>query len=190
MKVGIVTISKFKRTAETFRLTGVAATDKINHLNDFKSTLTSLISHSLLLCVFVSICLSLLLFPFKDPDMQIHLSNCETAAKKNVQVWTFFSTISLLTDFLSHFLPLHFSCTHNSTLLFSPKYSSSLYHVGMNEGELARHKNIQQNKSFNLALNLTRGDKFKKFPWSLFETNDDLYSVFLKSIASIISKLY
>lgn len=70
-------------------------------------------------------------------------------------------SISLLTDFLSHLLPLHFSCTHNSTLLFSPKYSTSLCHVGINEGELVLHKNIWENKSFNLALYLTRGGKKK-----------------------------
>lgn len=117
--------------------------------------------------------------------MQICLSNCETAAKKCAGLNISQHYLFLLTDFLSHSLPLHFSCNHNSTLLFSPKYSTSLYHVSMDEGELALHKNIQQNKSFNLAVNLTRGDKFKLFPRSLCETNDDLNAVLIQSTSSI-----
>ena len=102
----------------------------------------------------------------------------------------FLHYLFLLTDFLSHSLPLHLSWTHNSTLLFSPKYCTSLYHLRMNEGELALHKNIQQNKLFNLVLNLTGGDKSEPFPWRILKPTMicilSCYCLFLISIFTIL----
>lgn len=87
--------------------------------------------------------------------MQIYVSILTVKLQQKNGLNIFHHYLSLLTDVVSHSLPLYFFCNQNSTY-----YSNSLYHVGMNEGELALHKNIQQNKSFNLALNLTRGDQF------------------------------
>ena len=105
--------------------------DKITYLNHYICTLTSLIFLSCFLSLspFAVVYFS---FPVKSPDMQIRFSNCETAAKKCTGLNISQHYLSLLTDFLSHSLPLHFSCNHNSTSPSSPKYSASLYHVGKN----------------------------------------------------------
>lgn len=103
--------------------------------------------------------------------MQIRLSKCETAAPNDAGLNIFQLHISLLTDFLSHSVPLHFSCTHNSTSLFSPKYSTSPCHVGINDDELAPHK---QNRTALLTRHwIARGDVLKLFPRSPFETIND-----------------